>query len=163
MIYVLPAGSVAGGSAFRCAEWGLPFGRQGHSLRSCPADLLRSPLTAGPAPWFWLFIGWRASGSPRSDGSFPAADHVLADGVLTLVVLSAPAWSFRDGPKEHRGEGGRAGRFVGPHVAGGACQAFTVRSARVHDADGTFAKRRRTEASDTRRDRPIFTESSCSA
>jgi hypothetical protein len=64
--------------------------------------------------------------------------------------------------KEHQGEGGRLGRFVGPHAAGEPVGAFTLRSARVHDADGPSAKRR-TEARDTRRDRPIFTESSCSA
>ena len=39
---------------------------------------------------------------------------------------------------------------------------FTLRPARVHHADGPSAKRR-TEASATRRDQPIFTESSCSA
>ncbi len=41
-------------------------------------------------------------------------------------------------------------------------RAFTLRPARAHDADGPSVKRR-TDASDTRRDRPIFTESSCSA
>jgi hypothetical protein len=40
--------------------------------------------------------------------------------------------------------------------------AFTLSPARVHGADGPSAKRR-TDASATRRDRPIFTESSCSA
>jgi hypothetical protein len=39
---------------------------------------------------------------------------------------------------------------------------FTLRPARVHDADGPPAKRR-TKAGDTGRARPIFTESSCSA
>jgi hypothetical protein len=57
MIYVLPAGSVARGSAFPMRKWGLLFGRQGHSLRSYPADSLRSPLTAGPAALVWLVIG----------------------------------------------------------------------------------------------------------
>ena len=41
-------------------------------------------------------------------------------------------------------------------------RAFTLRATRAHAADGPSAKRR-TDASDTRRDRPIFTESSCSA
>src|SRR5829696_9651442 len=41
-------------------------------------------------------------------------------------------------------------------------RAFTLRLARAHAADGPSAKRR-TDACDTRRDRPIFTESSCSA
>jgi hypothetical protein len=138
----------------RCAEWGLPFGRQGHSLRSCPADSLRSRLTAGPAALVLAVIG---EGEPRAapevGGSFPVAETLSTAeaAVLTLVVLSAPALPFRDGSKEHQGEGGWVGRFVGPHVAGGARRAFTLRPARVHDADGPPAKRR-TEASATRRD-----------
>jgi hypothetical protein len=59
---------------------------------------------------------------PGVGGSVPVAETLsaAAAAVLTLVVLSAPALPFRDGSKEHQGEGGRVGRFVGPNVAGGA-------------------------------------------
>jgi hypothetical protein len=109
--------------------------------RSCSAGFGRSSGEAEP-----LAV-------PGVGGSFPVAETLstAAAAVLTLVVLSAPALPFRDGSKEHQGEGGWVGRFVGPHVAGGARRAFTLRPARVHDADGPPAKRR-TEASATRRD-----------
>ena len=57
---------------------------------------------------------------PGVGGSFPVAETLSTAGaaVLTLVVLSALALPFRDGSKEHQGEGGRVGQFVGPH--GGA-------------------------------------------
>jgi hypothetical protein len=91
-------------------------------VRSCPADSLHSPLTAGPAAL--ALAGHRVRPSrgqvPGVGGSFPVAETLSTAGaaVLTLVVLSALALPFRDGSKEHQGEGGRVGQFVGPH--GGA-------------------------------------------
>ena len=74
-------------------------------------------------------FGWSSGeAEPRAvpgvGGSFPVAETLsaAAAAVLTLVVLSTPALPFRDDSKEHQGEGGRVGRFVGPHVAGGACR-----------------------------------------
>jgi hypothetical protein len=64
----------------------------------------------------------RRGQSPGVGGSVPVAETLsaAAAAVLTLVVLSPPALPFRDGSKEHQGEGGRVGRFVGPHAAWGA-------------------------------------------
>jgi hypothetical protein len=119
---------------------GLPFGHQGHSLRSYPADSLRSPLTAGPAALVLAGHRVRPSRGQSPERSFPVAETLstAAAAVLTMVILSAPALPFRDGSKEHQREGGRVGRFVGPDVAGVGPH---PEAGEIHDVDGPSAKR----------------------
>jgi hypothetical protein len=108
---------------------GLPYAQSGAFGSAVNGTLfarvlrIRRAHTPVLRPWF----GRPPSGEAEVRAVLGVGGSVLlheilstAAGTVTLVVLSAPALPFRDGSKEHQGDGGRAGRFAGPHVAGRA-------------------------------------------
>src|SRR4029453_4410718 len=69
-----------------CEKWGLQPVRQGQSLRSGPADSLRSPLTAGPAALDLADYRVRPScGQPRD-----WAERLSTVSTAVLVLV----WSY---------------------------------------------------------------------